>query len=55
MLLRPADSNGLFIGKLKRKLEYKGHVVFEAVKSVLVLQSLDFLKSHNHSYWNRSK
>ena len=31
MLPRPVDSNGLFIVKLKRKLEYKGHVLFEAV------------------------
>ena len=29
MLPRPADSNGLFLVKLKHKLEYKGHVVFE--------------------------
>ena len=29
MLPRPADSNGLVIIKLKRKLEYHGHVLFE--------------------------
>ena len=31
MLPRPANSNGLLIVKLKRKLEYKGHKVFESV------------------------
>ena len=25
-LLRPADSNGIIIVKLKRKLQYRGHV-----------------------------
>ena len=36
MLPRPADSNGLIIVKLKHKLEYKGHVVFEAVRSDVI-------------------
>ena len=43
----PGDSNGLLIVKLKRKLEFKVHVVFEAVKPASVLQFLEFLKSHN--------
>ena len=43
MLLRPADSNGLLIVKLKRKLVYKGHVVLVAVRLGLVLQFLEFL------------
>ena len=47
MLPRPADSNGLLLGKLKRKLKYKDYVEFEAVRSAFVLQFLEFLKSHN--------
>ena len=47
MLPRPADSNGLIIVMLKRKLEYKGHVVFEAVRPDVVIQFLEFLRSHN--------
>ena len=29
---RPADSNGIVIVKLKRKLQYRGHVYFESVR-----------------------
>ena len=47
MLPRPANSNGLIIVKLKRKLEYKGHVVFEAVRPDVVVQFLEFLRSHS--------
>ena len=50
MLLRPADSNGIIIANLKRKLEYKGHVVFEAVRPDVVIQFLEFLRSHNDLY-----
>ena len=50
MLPRPADSNGLIIVKLKRKLEYKGHVVFEAVRPDGVIQFLEFLRRHNDLY-----
>ena len=50
MLPRPADTNALIIVKLKRKLEYKGHAVFEAVRSDVVIQFLEFLRSHNDLY-----
>ena len=50
MLPRPVDSNGLSIVKLKRKLEYKGHAVFEAVRPGLVILFLEFLRSHNDLY-----
>ena len=36
--------------KLKRKLEYKGHVVFKEVTLALDLQFLEFLKSHYYLY-----
>ena len=32
LLPRTADSKGLAIVKLKRKVEYRGHVLFEAVR-----------------------
>ena len=50
MLPRPAGSNGLIIVKLKWKLAYKGHVVFEAVRPDVVIQFLEFLRSHNDLY-----
>ena len=50
MVPRPADSNGLIIIKLKRKLEYKGHVVFEAVWPDVVIKFLELLRSHNDLY-----
>ena len=49
MLPRPAGSNGLIIAKLKRKIEYKGHAVFEAVRPD-VIQFLEFFRSHNDLY-----
>ena len=50
MLPSPSDSNGLIIAKLKRKLEYKSPVVFEAVRPDVVIQFLQFLRSHNDLY-----
>ena len=49
-LPRPADSNGLLIVKLKRKLEYKIHVIFGAVRPASVVQFLEFLKLDNDLY-----
>ena len=49
-LPRPAESNGLLIVKLKRKLEHKSSVIFEAVRPTLVVQFLEFSKLHNHLY-----
>ena len=50
MLSRPADSNGRIIVKLKRKLEYKGHAVFEAVRPDVVIQFLEIVRGHNDLY-----
>ena len=44
-----ADSNGLLIVKLKRKLSYRGHVYFEAVQPELI-QALMYLKQINSLY-----
>ena len=49
-LPRPPDSNGLLIFKLKRKLEYKSHVISEAVRPALLVPFLEFLKLHNYLY-----
>ena len=49
-LPRPADSSGLVIVKLKRKVEYRNHVLFEPSRPVFDEKFLDFLKSHNPLY-----
>ena len=49
-LPRPADSNGLVIVKLKRKIEYRGHVLFESVRPEFVYSFLSYLKHNNHLY-----
>ena len=51
-LVRPADSNGVIIVKLKRKAVYRGHVLFEPVRPRLIESLLQYLKKHNHLYRN---
>ena len=48
-LPRPADSNGIVLLKLKRKLQYRdrGHVYFESVKPSFILGLLQYLKLNN--------
>ena len=48
MLPRPADSNGLVIIKLKHKLDYHGHVLFELVRPVFLKSILNYLRTNNH-------
>ena len=50
LLPRQAGSNGLMIIKLKRKLEYKGHVYFEPIRSRIAIGLLEYLKLHSHLY-----
>ena len=50
ILPRPADSNGIVVVKLKRKLQYKGHVYFESVRPQFVYDFLCYLKTYNHLY-----
>ena len=50
VLLRGADSNSLVVIKLKRKLTYRGHVYFEAVRPELLNQTLMYLKENNPLY-----
>ena len=49
-LPRPADSNGFIIVKVKRKLEQRGHVLFEPVRPEFVRSFLSYLKHNNHLY-----
>ena len=44
------DSNGLVIVKLKRKLNYQGHVYFEAVRLETVFHALLYLRQNSALY-----
>ena len=46
------NSNGIFILKLKGKLECKGHVLYEAVRPEMVAKLLTYLKRINPLYKN---
>ena len=50
VLPRPSERSGIIMLKLKRKLEFKGYVYFEAVRPEFILESLIWLKSHNVLY-----
>ena len=52
ILPRGADSNGLLIVKLKRKLSSRGHVYFEAGRPELICQGLMHLKQKNSLHCN---
>ena len=47
LLPRTADSNGLVTVKLKRTVEYRGHVLFEAVRPNFLRRVLSYLKKKN--------
>ena len=50
ILPRGMDNNGLVLVKLKRKLCYKGHVLFESVRPDVVKAVLHYLKRNNIFY-----
>ena len=50
LLPRAADSNGIVIVKLKRKLEYLGHMYFEPVRPQFIFDLLNYLRQHNNLY-----
>ena len=52
VLSRSADSSELVYVKLKRKLEYHGHVLFEPVRPVFLDRLLRFLNENNALYHN---
>ena len=52
VLPRPPDSSGIVMSKLKRKLQFRGHVYFQAVRPEVVLHALQWLKRNNELYQN---
>ena len=52
ILPRPSSSSGIILLKLKRKLEFSGHVYFQAVRPQLLLNALQWLKNNNLLYKN---
>ena len=50
ILSLPADSNGIVIVKLKRMLQYRGHVYFESVKPNFIMSLLQYSKLNNSLY-----
>ena len=49
-LPRPAGSNGIVIVKLKRKLQYRGHVYFESARPNFITRLLQYLNLNNSLY-----
>ena len=52
VLPRPPDRSGIILLKLKRKLQFRGHVYFQAVRPQLVLCALNWLVENNPLYEN---
>ena len=52
VLPRPPERSGIILLKLKRKLEFRGHVYFQAVRPQVILQALNWLKLNNPLYTN---
>ena len=50
LLPRPPERFGIIMLKLKRKLQFRGHVYFQAVRRHFVLQALQWLKANNILY-----
>ena len=52
VLPRPPERSGIIMLKLKRKLESRGHVYFQAVHPQFILDALNWLKMNNPLYNN---
>ena len=50
ILPRPPERSGIILLKLKRKLQFRGHVYFEAVRPEIVISALNWLKVNNPLY-----
>ena len=50
VLPRPSERSGIIMLKLKRKLEFRGHVYFQAVRPELILEAFKWLKRYNILY-----
>ena len=48
----PPERSGIIMLKLKRKLEFRGHVYFQAVRPQFILDALNWLKLNNPLYNN---
>ena len=52
VLPRPPDRSGIILLKLKRKLKFRGHVYFQAVRPQFVIRALNWLVANNPLYRN---
>ena len=52
VLPRPPERSGIIMLKLKRKLEFRGHVYFQAVRPQLVQNAFNRLVQNNPLYSN---
>lgn len=50
ILPRPPERSGIIMLKLKRKLQFRGHVYFQAVRPRMILFVLKWLKMNNPLY-----
>lgn len=50
ILPRPPERSGIILLKLKRKIQFKGHVYFEAIRPEFVMTALNWLKANNILY-----
>ena len=50
ILPRPPQRSGIIMLKLKRKLQFRGHVYFQAVRPQIILSALNWLKLNNPLY-----
>ena len=50
VLPRPPETSGIIMLKLKRKLDFRGHVYFQAVRPYNILNALNWLRVNNPLY-----
>ncbi|KXJ13769.1 ATP-dependent DNA helicase PIF1 [Exaiptasia diaphana] len=50
VLPRPSERSGIILLKLKRKLQFRGHVYYEPVRTELIFSALKWLKINNPLY-----
>ena len=50
ILPHPPERSGIILLKLKRKIQFRGHVYFEAVRSEFIMTELNWLKVNNILY-----
>lgn len=52
LLPRLADSNGVIIVRLKRKVEHRGHIICEPLRPTIIESVLNYLRLNNNLYWD---